>query len=135
MSCFWKGILNGIDLDHFRTIFPQYKKDWKPRPTDFVYLLKDNVKPTYNVKCNGKALTDNEIKENIEWIKNIDPTRISDGYYCSTCDPVLLLISEIFKMDIIHHYKENTIIYSYNGYRQIDKTLKVGSDDRHFWAF
>jgi len=81
----------------------------KPNCDEFVMLIKSNNIKTPNVKCNDKTLTDQEIDDNIIRIKNIK--NINKGYLCSSCDPVLILVSQLFSINIIHNFNGTEIKY------------------------
>lgn len=128
MTCFWNSLLTVITDDMMHNVL---QINSKPRPTQFIELLKTKVIRTTNVKCNDKILLDKELDENYEAIKNLDINNIRNGYLCSTCDPFLLLFSQLFKYNIIHDY--NGFIIRYNVNEPID-TIKFGSDLVHFWV-
>ena len=58
-----------------------------------------------------ERITSKSMNENREHILSFDSTTINRGYDCSTCDPFLLLISELFEVDISHDYNGNIISY------------------------
>lgn len=107
----------------------------KPRPIQFVKLLKNNVVKTHNVLWNGQKLTQLELDENLTAIKEFQENSINRGYYCSCCDPFLLLICQLFKVNIIHNYNKTQIKYTYIGNSNKNiPTLKFSSDRGHFWV-
>ena len=61
-------------------------------------------------KKNGKKLSVIEMKENYNAIKNYNINKINNGHLCSTCDYFLLLISEIFEVNINHNYIKYKIL-------------------------
>lgn len=125
MTCFWDGIISSLDINDYKKI----GIDKKPSPRDFVInLKKHNIKTSNVLWCNNK-ITDKQLGENYEAINNYDIKTINKGYFCSTFDPFLFLISEIFKLNIQHCYLKNTI--NYKNINNI-KNIKYKSNKNHF---
>ncbi len=127
MTCFWDGILSKLTDDDFKNL-----KTKKPNNTNFVVLLKNNnTKETKDIKWNGETLTDNQIKENYEHIKDFDEKSIKKGYLCSTCDPFLILVCKLFNVNIYHNYCGNLMKYEI---ANPNRTLQFKSNKGHFSA-
>ena len=127
MTCFWSGILQALDDNDFKFLGKK-----KMLRHDFVNFLKENNKLTVNVRWNGEDISKQEMKENYNGINNFDVKRITNGHPCGTCDLFLLLICELFYVDIEHYYLNNRMVYrNVKGSR---KTLRFRSDFRHFWC-
>lgn len=124
--CFWLGLLNKLSNDDFQYAFNQDK----PNIDSFINLLMDNNTYTDNVKWQYNYLSSNELKENFKHIRHFDKTMINKGYYCSSCDPFLLLITHLFNIELIHNYCGNSIIYSSKNPR---KKLIFFANSHHFW--
>lgn len=105
MTCVWDSIIAGIHNDIFAPFFPK-----KPTPLQFVEFLKSKNKKT-NIKVNDIELTEKEKEENFEAISIFNQNNIGGGYDCSTCDPFMLLICEIFQCSITHKYLNVDIKY------------------------
>lgn len=134
MTCVWVGILAGLE----NKMFPN---GVKPTPLNFVKFLKEhNIRTKHVIVCSDQMasgsddilpdfmkdgkLSESQIEENFESIKEFDPNTIDDGYYCSTCDPFLILICEIFKINILHNYCGNMIKYTYIVDNEKDESSK-----------
>lgn len=122
MTCFWIGILSLLEL---------------PQSTDyivkFIQFLKNNNTPTTHILCNDVHITEKQIIENTNAIKELDERTIHNGYLCSTFDPVLFLVCELFKISIHHNYHSSKICYTNTLYNQPNHIYKVSSDLGHFW--
>lgn len=76
-------------------------------PIQFINILQHLNKKT-RVLVNGIKLTNKQQKENIERINNITILNNKiiddgdDGYLCSGCDPILLLVCDLYNVNIIH---------------------------------
>ena len=104
----------------------------KPNIKNFIELLKRNNIDTKNVLWQNTKLTPKQLEENKEHIRDFNIENINSGYLCSICDPFLLLIACIFKVNIEHSYNNVKIDYTHEGeYRK--KSLKFSSDTGHFW--
>ena len=122
MTCFWNGILSSLINDDFNKI----GVDTKPNIKLFIELLKQKNAPTDNILWQNYKLTPKQIEENMEHIKSFDINTINSGYFCSTCDPFLLLIASVFKVNIEHKY--NNI--------KIGETLfAIGHPKGLLWSF
>merc|ERR1711871_1138093 len=107
MTRFWDGIISSLTNEDFK---------------------KMNTK-TYNVIWSNKEITNQQKEENYEAINNLDIKNISSGYFCSTFDPFLFLISELFYLNIHHSYLGNNI--NYKNINSI-KNVYYSSDTGHF---
>ena len=132
MTCFWRGIIAEIDSESFKNIFG-YTKSLKTSPEEFINLLKSQAVLTSQVKWNGSFLTHKEMKENFEHIKSLDTRLINQGYDCSSCDPVLLLICQLSKRNIEHNYLQKYLIKYQHANPTIEQPLCFASNQGHFW--
>jgi hypothetical protein len=117
MSCFWTGLLQG------------YKLTWSI--TELLTFLYDKAIETKCVTWNGIKPTIQQLQENLEAIQPIKELRVNEGYLCSTFDPVLMLMCELFGGIIEHNYMSNLIIY-----KNICKDgphVRFESSSSHFW--
>jgi hypothetical protein len=127
MTCLWNSLIKAIKDEDFKI----YMKNPHPSPEQFVVFLKKSNKLCSDVSHNGKLLTIKEYKENLEAINNLNPRSIYRGYDCSSCDPVLLLVSHIFRIKIDHLYNGSLITYTPTSYRY---GIKLHSSKTHMWA-
>ena len=127
MTCFWDGILHNLTNEDFQRTF----KINKPNNKNFVNLLKQNLKKTKDLTWNGEALTDNQLNENYEHIRDFNVNSIHNGYLCSTCDPFLFIVCELFNVDINHNYCGHMMKYRT---KNPIKTLNFKSNRGHFSA-
>jgi len=125
MTCFWDGILKSLKKDDFDFI-----GESKNPNHIFINMLKKRVLPMTHVLWQGNTIQDREIKEHLDAIKNYDIHEIHNGHLTSTCDSFLLLICELFQVDIMHHYMHHDIYYKYNGTSR--KILHFSSSNGHF---
>ena len=104
MSCFWDSLLQKInkgDLQNKNINNPQ----------DLAEYLQKNNTITDNVLWNEESLSTKQMEENKEHITDYDKATMSQGYLCSTCDPFLLLICELFDITIKNNYNGTQITY------------------------
>lgn len=132
MTCFWDGLLKALHINHFKITFPQFSFRTKPRPREFIALLKYNSVPTQDVMWNGQHLKFRDMKDNFDAIFELDAERIHNGYLCSISDPYLFLVSQLFMVNIVHNYNGSTMRYTFNGPNY--GTLNFQSDRGHFWT-
>ena len=123
MSCFWDSILKKLNKNDLQ----KYKIH---NNQELVTYLKNNNCSTDNVLCNNQKLSNKQKEENKEHIQCYQTNTISQGYLCSTCDPFIILICEIFKVNINHNYNNIIINYTIKNSR---KTLNFKSNKSHFF--
>lgn len=90
MTCFWDSLRNKLNINDTNREF-------------ILYLKKSNTK-NISVNWNSSELTEKQLDENFEHIKNFDENKINDGYDCSICDPFLILVCELYNINIFHNF-------------------------------
>lgn len=113
MSCVYDSLIKKLKLK-------------KTNPTSLVEYLKENNTETIDTTWNGNFLTEQEMKDNKERISNIKGT--NKGYDCSTCDPLLLLVCQIYDVSIYHNFNGTEI--SYENSKISEKTLETKQKGR-----
>jgi hypothetical protein len=137
MTCFWNGLINRLAIEEINKTLKSNLYD-KPDPRLFVTLLKNNAIHTTNVECvesdnTTATLSKKALDENLEWILSYDTNKIYDGHDCSTGDPFLLLVSQLFTVDIYHTYNSKYFIKYLNKNNICGKILSISSDRGHLW--
>ena len=139
MACFWNGILK--QLRQNKQNLPLLLQPIPNSPSTFVkFIQSNNVKAT-NVEVNGIRLTEQQINETQDAIKNgYSPNKVNSGTLVSTFDPVLILLCQLSEMNINHKYMNNNIQYTYIKSEQKNNktispfTMNFGSNSGHFWG-
>ena len=127
MTCFWDGLIQSLDQNYLYLF-----NNSKPNVNTFIQYLKDNNILCSNVNCNNYILSIKFLYECFDTIKNYDINDSCNGYLCSTCDPFLILYSQLFNININHNYNGNNILYkNYNNKDNIIKYFE--SNIGHFW--
>lgn len=124
MTCFWDSILTCLNNDDF--IFLGHTS--KLNREQFIYDLKNHNKLVTTEWC-GSILKNQEKNEHFQAIKNYNVKGIYNGHLTSICDSFLLLISDLFRININHRFINTNISYSVSNPR---KTLSFTSDHGHF---
>jgi len=106
MSCFWDSLVQKLGKEDMQQNNIQ-------NPQQLVDYLKINNIITDNVLWNNEKLLQKQKIENKEHIINYDKNTISQGYLCSTCDPFLLLLCELFQITIKNNFNGNQITYTH----------------------
>ncbi len=127
MTCFWDGLIQSLD-DKYYSLF----NNNKPDVLTFIQYLKNNNILCYDIYCNNNILSIQFLNECKESINNYDINSSWNGYLCSTCDPFLILYSQLFKSNINHKYNGYEIKYDNFIYKE-NKTLYFESNISHFW--
>lgn len=100
-----------------------------PSPRLLLSYLKTMNRPIPDVTVNGQPLTRRQQQENHRWISSLR-VHTSDGYDCSTCDPILCLFCHVFKLNIHHTYSGVCIRYERPGNAA---TISICSNATHMW--
>jgi len=130
MTCFWKGIINLLDVGEMNKILDTHFNR-KPPPKKFVKALKKKNIQVFTIKHNNIQLTQKETEDNYNSINEIKPTDIGNGYLCSGFEPVLFLISYLFGYTIKHIFNKIEIIYNNPNSKG---ELVFGSTTTHFYS-
>ena len=117
MTCVWEGLIAALGL--------------KLQPKAFCIHIKTNNRDTPDMHCNGKAISDQQMKENMEHISAINVKDIGKGYYCSGCDPLFLLVGQLYDVSIEHTYMGSKIKYEN---KNAKTTIYIASNSGHMWA-
>ena len=98
MTCFWDSILTCLKPDDYK-----FANIGRGNRTHFITQIKLRNRPMTSIKWQGSHLKEQEIKEHMEAIKDYNINGIGSGHLTSTCDSFLLLICELFHINIIKH--------------------------------
>lgn len=126
MTCFWDGIIQALEHSDYNTIGCNTMLNKQ----QLIDILKTKNIKVENVKWNGNKISEKEKGEHYDAVKKYDKTKINGGHLCSSCDSFLLLISEVFEVNIKHLYLNVEMDYKNE---KAKKTLKFASNRGHFW--
>ena len=106
--------------------------DTKPKNIHkLISFLKNKNELARNILWNNKELSKQELEEHYMAIKNLNQSKIRNGYLCSTCDSFLLLIAHLLEINIVHKYIKTVLTYIHKDKKK--RTLYFQSDKGHFW--
>lgn len=129
--CFWNGILSKLNNEDLK--FAHFNFNQTKRQNKIIYFIEQlkekNVK-TNKIQWQNTLLSKKEINENYSHINDFQIDSINKGYDCSTCDPFLLLLAEIFQLEILHQYCGHDILYKSENPR---RRVLFYSNRGHFW--
>jgi len=128
MACFWKSIIDRLNKDQY---FKKINNNIILNPEYIVISLKNNNRQTNNVLWQSNELTDKQKEENFKHIKLYKIKDIHNGYYCSTFDPFLFLICDLFDISITNFYNNNKIEYI-NKFKS-RYTMILHNNKEHMW--
>ena len=127
MTCFWNAIISSLTDEDKKLLGIQNKLF----PKVMVEIFKNKNNYTPDVLWNNEEIKKQQQDENIEHIKELDVNGIGRGYLCSTCDPFLILLSQLLEVTIKHNY--NGVIITYKNKKNERRIIKYGSNKGHFW--
>lgn len=119
MTCFWSGVLSLVNVDDLKKI--GWESNRKPDLRHFILMLQNNNINIDNVAWNGVLPSERQAVENYVHVRYFDAKNINHGYDCSTFDPFLFLVCELFGLDVDHHFRGNIIEYRYIGVSEDEK--------------
>jgi len=112
MACFCNSIIESLNKTDLDTLNIKKFRN----PLSLVLFLKVKNCNTSDVLWNNEPLSDKQMEENKQAIENYNHRNIYSGYFCSTFEPILFLISHLFKVNIEHNYNNVHIKYvNYTG--------------------
>ena len=122
MTCFWDGLMKGLGpIMGQRRAREQLIQDCrKVRSFGDVRVLENN-----RLIPISKRMT----QEFIDHMAELKINQIQNGYWCSTCDPFLAAVSQIYRIDIVHKYLGTTLLYNNV---KAKKRMIVSSNRGHF---
>ncbi len=132
MTCFWDGLLASLKFAHNKQMetisnridLIKYFKNIVSDPSNELVSDFDNI------IVNNEKLSKQQINETIDAIKTFNIDSIYLGYYCSTCDPFMILFVVLTQCTIQHKYMNNIIVYKSD---KSNGTLCFESNSSHFW--
>ena len=128
MACFWNSIIDRLNKDEY---FKKINNNIKLIPEHLILSLKENNRKTNNIIWQNNELTNKQKEENLENIKLYNVKDIYNGYYCSTFDPFLFLICDLFDISITNYYNNNKI--EYNNKFKSRYTMILYNNKGHMW--
>lgn len=105
MTCVWDSLILGLQHAAVRDAQDM-------TPAVFVKHLKQHNMPVRDVRVNGYVLREREVAENQEAVRELKEDNLSVGYLCSSSDPVLILVSYLFNVNIRVRFVSTDIAYS-----------------------
>lgn len=127
MTCFWDAIVSSLNRDDFE-LFGE--KNFTINREYVINFLKSKNKSCSDVFWQEHKLKQQELDEHIEAVKCYNIKGIGGGHLTSTCDSFLLLICQLFNINIHHRYCGHIINYKYS--KNVRRTISFNSNSRHF---
>ena len=127
MTCFWDAIVASLNKDDFEMFG---EKNYLINKKSVIIFLKSKNAICQNVLWQNKTLKKQELEEHIEAVNCYNINNIGSGHWTATCDSFLLLICQLFNININHRYCDTMISYkNTNGTR---RTINFKSNKGHF---
>jgi hypothetical protein len=96
MTCVWDALIRGIHKDEVtRRAIGNYAG-----PRELVCLLKKANCKTTGVRWQAEELSERQLEENFEWVRDYDAGGITNGHLTSTADPFVLLICYLLQVEV-----------------------------------
>ena len=99
------------------------------KPKALVKFFKSHNQATPNIEWQSTKITQKQSEENQTAITEYDQTTTHKGYFCSTFDPFIFLLAELFELTIEHKYMQTTILYKNT--KNTLATVKFRSNNAH----
>lgn len=127
MTCFWTGVVSSLtneDLDMLGN----------PSTTNLPALIEhlQMIARTaeFDICWQALSLSEKEITEQKEAIRDYIIPNIHQGHWTSSCDPFLCLLADVLQVKIEFRYMNHMIIFESK--KPIRKTLQFAASDSHF---
>ena len=106
MTCYWSGILNGLNGTDFERICRK-----SPSCEKLIRFLQQYNTKEHQITWNGYHLTSQEKEENYMAVRDYNIQGFRGGHLCSPCDYFLFLVAEVFQTNIDHYYLGRLMTY------------------------
>ncbi len=126
MTCFWDGILWSLHPTDLNVVLG-FGLQTRPPITDFVTALAQHASMTPNVTWKGASISEREQIENLAHVQNLQLSL--DGYDCAACEPVMVLVCELFRVELVVQTPHGTFTYKHPESRA---RLRFGQWPGHF---
>ena len=103
MSCFWSTLTQRLTEAELKQLGVQRNA------TQIIEALKQRACRMPNVSWMGTPLSEKFQNECIKHIRDYDTKSYTQGYLTSSCDPFLLLLTQLFKWKIEFNYMNSHI--------------------------
>lgn len=127
MSCFWDALLTKIPDDSYKLIGVEKPKS----AAEMLKLLQLFNVMTINVSWQGEIMYLNELQENYRWVETYSD-KVTAGTLVSSQSPFLMLVCQLFKLNIDHIYNGHEIKYIYCADDKLNKKLLFKASKTHF---
>jgi hypothetical protein len=124
MTCFWDGLcaaLKGAAL-----------LDQGTSASELARFLKANNALTPGVRWNGQPLAGAALEENYLHVAAWDVSTAPDGYDCSSTDPFMMLVCDVFAVDVEHQLGDH--VFRYTCGRPAAPVLRFGYSPGHMYV-
>ena len=128
MTCFWTGVVSVLTHEDLSLLGNPCTSDLPA----FIRRLQE-IAPTaeFNISWQSVNLTEKEIQEQKEAIRDYNISNIGQGHWTSSCDPFLCLLSDVMQVKIVFRYMNNMIVFSTKTPTP-RKTLQFAASNSHF---
>ena len=119
MSCFWDALAHGLP-----------PAAGLSSPAIILDALQTSNCLTTDMTVNDESLGSQAMQENFDSIKELQHDQLYNGYWCSTSDPVLCLLCQLYRVNIKHVLVGTTtclLIALLTGARRLFRHLVVGT--------
>lgn len=114
-ACVWISLIKNLKVKH-------------TKPGKLLQFIRSNNTLTKDITCNGQVLSDQIMNENYTAISNLSHVNYYD---CSSCDPLLLLVCQLYNTSITHDYNGHQIVYLNQIYP--NKMIHLSSNEEHMF--
>ncbi len=127
MTCFWDAIVSSLNQDDFKLLG---EKSFTINRKSVINFLKSKNTPCNDVLWQDHTLRKQELAEHTEAVNCYNIKGIGGGHLTSTCDSFLLLICQLFKININHKYCKTMITYKNS--ENVRRSINFKSNRGHF---
>lgn len=134
MACFWNAILKQLKRNS-RDV-PLTMHPVPTTPSKLVKAIKALPRENILVSVNGEKVSKQQADEIYSAIEHgYSENNTNNGTWVSTFDPILIILCNHLKTDIVNVYCGKEIVYHYTGSTNSDMScLKFFNNKGHFWS-
>ena len=109
MTCVWDSLMRGIRSEDWNERIGVNREQARHRPELFVDALKRLNRPTPRVSWQGEFPSEQQQRENVEWVRDYRTVGIRGGHMTSAADPFFYLLSDVLQASIVHRHRQYTM--------------------------
>lgn len=127
MTCFWTGVVSALTQEDLEMLGNPSINNL----SSFIQHLQVIARTAeFDICWQSLPLTEKEIEEQKEAIRDYIIPDIHQGHWTSSCDPFLCLLTDVLRVKIEFRYMNHMIVFESK--KHVRKTFQFAASNSHF---